>query len=604
MKRRISSEDRRSPSPDPRAVVEKLDDDHNSVENDSAEDDRPSQPRMQGRESPQTVHIYQQYAELVPLPGWGEGLISSDPVPLSDWYEGFNFRDPAPLSEWDEGFIFGEYEFAYYEEGVTEFIFDRDHFFNESPRSIAGYLSQTESSELSDSEPELDDFFDDLQNERRIRLGGVPQKYLERIREQLTKNTILNSISVRANDVRSDYDVERYGPGENILLPMILQLIFEKDKIKNLELKDLMPGCLRDVKNEILSLNGCITALKLERFDDFQIPDIVEHRCEIEADADIIIELLSTNKTIRRFDLDYFFSRERLVQLAAIMKADKVITHFTLRSFCWEEFVSDYERATSSVSDSKDGVGPFVHFIRSLEENTTITSLAFRADVDRNSESLRKEKQALAQLISRNKFITELKAQSFKWQDEDCRFLAAALKENTTLIKLDLRDMRPKEDRSFAALAEGLEENNSLQSIWLCSGELTDKNMAMFAKILEKNTTLLEINGRSRGLAKVERSFRKPPMLSLDYLKWLRRSNPDEYAVVMGLSRNRLLLQANAAALGATMMLGFQENQPGALPFLNGDVTQQIAHAVINHLPADEAERVLGEMRLRHMTQS
>lgn len=52
------------------------------------------------------------------------------------------------------------------------------------------------------------------------------------------------------------------------------------------------------------------------------------------------------------------------------------------------------------------------------------------------------------------------------------------------------------------------------------------------------------------------------------------------------------------------MMLGFQENQPGALPFLNGDVTQQIAHAVINHLPADEAERVLGEMRLRHMTQS
>lgn len=72
----------------------------------------------------------------------------------------------------------------------------------------------------------------------------------------------------------------------------------------------------------------------------------------------------------------------------------------------------------------------------------------------------------------------------------------------------------------------------------------------------------------------------------------------------MGLSRNRLLPQANAAALGATMMLGFQENQPGALPFLNGDVTQQIAHAVINHLPADEAERVLGEMRLRHMTQS
>ncbi len=99
MKRRISSEDRRSPSPDPRVVVEKLNDDHNSVENDSAEDDRPSQPRMRGRESPQTVHIYQQYADLVPLPGWGEGLISSDPVPLSDWCEGFKFRDPAPLSE-------------------------------------------------------------------------------------------------------------------------------------------------------------------------------------------------------------------------------------------------------------------------------------------------------------------------------------------------------------------------------------------------------------------------------------------------------------------------------------------------------------------------
>ena len=128
--------------------------------------------------------------------------------------------------------------------------------------------------------------------------------------------------------------------------------------------------------------------------------------------------------------------------------------------------------------------------------------------------------------------------------------------------------------------------------------------MAMFAKILEKNTTLLEINGRSRGWGKFDRSFREFPMLSLDYLEWLRRSNPDEYAVVMGLSRNRLLLQANAAALGATMMLGFQENQPGALPFLNGDVTQQIAHAVINHLQADEAERALGEMRLRHMTQS
>lgn len=108
--------------------------------------------------------------------------------------------------------------------------------------------------------------------------------------------------------------------------------------------------------------------------------------------------------------------------------------------------------------------------------------------------------------------------------------------------------------------------------------------MAMFAKIMEENTTLLEINGRSRGWGKFDRSFREFPMLSLDYLEWLRRSNPDEYAVVMGLSRNRLLLQANAAALGATMMLGFQENQPGALPFLNGDVTQQIAHAVINHL--------------------
>jgi len=53
-------------------------------------------------------------------------------------------------------------------------------------------LSQTESSELNDSEPELDDFFDDLQSERPIRLGGVPLKYLERIREQLTKNTVLN----------------------------------------------------------------------------------------------------------------------------------------------------------------------------------------------------------------------------------------------------------------------------------------------------------------------------------------------------------------------------------------------------------------------------
>jgi len=29
---------------------------------------------------------------------------------------------------------------------------------------------------------------------------------------------------------------------------MILQLIFEKDQIKNVELKDLIPGCLRDVK--------------------------------------------------------------------------------------------------------------------------------------------------------------------------------------------------------------------------------------------------------------------------------------------------------------------------------------------------------------------
>lgn len=604
MKRRISSEDSRSPSPDPRAVVEQLNNEHHLEENDRAEDDRPSQPRMQGRESPQTLHIYQQHADLVPLPGWGEGLISSDPVPLSGWYEDFTFSDPAPLSSWDEDSIFGEHEFAYYEEGVAELIFDRDHFFNESPSSIAGYLSQTESSELSDSEPELDDFFDDLQNKRRIRLGGVPQKYLERVREQLTKNAVLNSISVRANDVRPDYDFERYGPGENILLPMILQLIFEKDQIKNVDLKDLMPGCLRDVKNEILRLNGCITALKIERFYDFNISDIVEHRREIEADVDIIIDLLSTNKTIRRFDLAYFFSRERLLQLAAIMKADKVITHFTLRSFCWEKFVLKYDRATSSVSDSKDEVGPFVQFIRSLEENTTITSLAFRADVDRNSESLRNEKQALVQLISRNKVITELKAQSFKWQDEDCRFLAEALKENTTLIKLDLRDIRPEEDRSFAALAEGLEENNSLQSIWLCGDELAGKNMAMFAKILEKNTTLLEINGRSMGWSKLERSLRNPPELSLDYLKWLRRSNPDEYAVVMGLSRNRLLLQANAAALGATMMLGFQENQPGALPFLNGDVTQQIAHAVINHLPADEAERVLGEMRLRHMTQS
>lgn len=210
---------------------------------------------------------------------------------------------------------------------------------------------------------------------------------------------------------------------------MILQLIFEKDQIKNVELKDLMPGCLRVVKNEILRLNGCITALKIERFDDDVIPEIVELRPEIEADVDIIIDLLSTNKTIRRFDLDYFFGRERLLQLAAIMKADKVITHFTLRSFCWEKFVLDYERATSSVSDSKDEVGPFVHFIRSLEENTTISSLAFRGDFNWNYESLRKEKQALALLISRNKFITELKARSFKWQDEDYRFLAEALKK-------------------------------------------------------------------------------------------------------------------------------------------------------------------------------
>jgi len=80
-------------------------------------------------------------------------------------------------------------------------------------------------------------------------------------------------------------------------------------------------------------LNGCITALKIERFDDDVFPEIVELRPEIEADVDIIIDLLSTNKTIRRFDLDYFFGRERLLQLAAIMKADKVITHFTLRFF-------------------------------------------------------------------------------------------------------------------------------------------------------------------------------------------------------------------------------------------------------------------------------
>ena len=65
MKRRISSEDSRSPSPDPRAVVEQLNNDHHSAENDRAEDDRPSQPRMQGRESPQPVHIYQQYVDLV-----------------------------------------------------------------------------------------------------------------------------------------------------------------------------------------------------------------------------------------------------------------------------------------------------------------------------------------------------------------------------------------------------------------------------------------------------------------------------------------------------------------------------------------------------------
>jgi hypothetical protein len=415
MKRRISSEDRRSPSPDFRAVVEKLNDDHNSIENDSAEDDRPSQPRMQGRESPQPVHIYQQYADLKRLSGLFERF----------------FGDPLSLSGWDKDPIVGEGEFADYVREPDSFNYDHDLFCNEEPRNIANYLSQTESSELSDSESKSDDFFDSLQRERRIRLGGVPQKYLERIREQLTKNALLHSISVCDNDVRPDCDEKRYGPGENILLPMILQLIFEKDKIKNVELKDLPPGCLRDVKNEILRLNGCIAALKIQRFYDYDvdIPDIVEHRCKIEADVDIIIELLSTNKTIRRFDLDYFFSRERLEQLAAIMKADKVITHFTLSSFCWEEFVLEYEQATSSVSDSKDKVGPFVHFIRSLEENTTITSLAFRADFAENSESLRKVKQALAQLISRNKFITELKVESFGWQDEDCRFLAEALKK-------------------------------------------------------------------------------------------------------------------------------------------------------------------------------
>jgi len=177
MKRRISSEDSRSPSPDPRAVVDQLNNEHHSAENDCAEEDKPIQPRMRGRESPQPAHIYQQYADLVPLSGW---------------YEGFNFGDPALLSSWDEDSIFGEHEFAYYEQNPAMIYYDLDHFCNEEPSSIAGYLSQTESSELNDSEPELDDFFDDLQNERRIRLGGVPLKYLERIREQLTKNTVLN----------------------------------------------------------------------------------------------------------------------------------------------------------------------------------------------------------------------------------------------------------------------------------------------------------------------------------------------------------------------------------------------------------------------------
>lgn len=598
MKRSISSEDRRSPPPRFRQSSVESDDQRKSSERQNTQQSGNGdvRPRMKSRESvssEETLTYSPSHKE-----DWQSLLSDDDHDEISREISRQGKKEPESddeISSEDSKSLSGTdgdiFDFT------KRIIHKRGEILIEKSEDIINYLSDNESDENNISQAHR---YGRLRNvcqyKNTLSVGIIPLDHIEHFREQLQQNTTINKIIIEDLDYQSGHDYEKYGPGENIILPMILEIVCEKDNIKSLVLNGLTKGSLRDVKKEFLKLADRITSLQIQC-------------ANLGGDFEILLELLALNKTIQSLTLDLPVKDEEKLRFANVINSNKTITELHLLSWKSGSIDGDLAETEKSIDTPVVPDALSQHFFSLLEKNSTLTTLNISSHIDNVNQAYTKDKQALIGLISKKTAIKNLTASDFGWSDKDVVSLFEALKKNTSLTHLDIfRDGSNRRTYSYQAIAVGLEENNTLQSIYLPKYFFSDQGFRSLAEILQKNTTLLEINGSSSNwrLSYPIGFFLFPTAQDLlqagGETPPIPRDLQAERAVMIGLSRNRLLPQVRDAGMGATMMLGFRVRQPNPLPWLPQDITQQIARAVIDHLPENQAEHVLGAMALNDLT--
>ncbi|CEG59083.1 leucine-rich repeat domain-containing protein [Legionella fallonii] len=127
-------------------------------------------------------------------------------------------------------------------------------------------------------------------------------------------------------------------------------------------------------------------------------------------------------------------------------------------------------------------------FFNALEENTTVTTLQF---LNNNSSGV--AAIALSTMLRRNHTIEELELGTNEINNEDIIHIVRGLKENTSVVILDLNSNLFDTAQPIADL---LEHNNSIKEIDLTNSNINDTGFLEIYAALERNenSSLTEFN--------------------------------------------------------------------------------------------------------------
>jgi len=100
---------------------------------------------------------------------------------------------------------------------------------------------------------------------------------------------------------------------------------------------------------------------------------------------------------------------------------------------------------------------------------------------------------ALANALETNSTLTTLYLSENKFGDKGVEALAKALEKNSTLTTLDLSDCNIG-DEGAKALAEALKKNSTLQRLFLSDNVISVTGLKDLASALERNWALEELN--------------------------------------------------------------------------------------------------------------